>query len=151
MIYDTFDNIELYFNPKDTLYRALSYARDFDPSQPDGRYEIHGDAMFALVMTYDTKRADAGRFEAHRKCLDVQLLLVGNEFMDTFVVGKDVQPSRAYSEEGDLLFFPDPEYYSRIALYPGAFAILYPHDAHRPGCLVEARAEVRKMVIKVAI
>lgn len=82
MIYDTFRNLDLYFDKADPLHRALSFVAGFDRSLPDGRYDIDGDMIYAMAAAYDTKTAEEIKFEAHKKYIDIQLLLEGAEFLD---------------------------------------------------------------------
>ena len=45
----------------------------------DGRVEIDGDRVFALVQRYETVMTDAPRFEYHRKYIDIQYIVSGEE------------------------------------------------------------------------
>ncbi|MCE5186887.1 MAG: YhcH/YjgK/YiaL family protein [Planctomycetaceae bacterium] len=148
MIYDVFENIGLYCAENELLHKALSFALDFDRVKPDGRYEIDGDNIYALVMTYNTKSAAELKFETHRKYIDIQLLLEGREFCDvTHKFDLDVETD--YSEDRDVALYKANGGFSSIMLEPGNFAILYPNDKHRPSRKIEKFEQVRKMVIKV--
>jgi YhcH/YjgK/YiaL family protein len=148
MIYDVFANTRLYFGNKEILSKALDFAVHFDRSQPDGRYEIEGDKIYALVMTYSTKSAEELKFEAHKKYIDVQLLLDGQECLD-ITQDRKLDVEMAYSDEKDAALFKAPVVMSTVLLEPGNFAILYPDDIHRPCRKVKDAKQVRKMVIKV--
>lgn len=150
MIYDTFENMDLYFKETDKLYKALSFAVNFDQLQPDGRYDIDGDNIYALVMTYDTKDIEELKFEAHKKYIDVQLLLEGEEFIDVSL-NNALEVATQYSEQNDVTMLIPPEYFTSLLLTPGNFAVLYPHDIHQPGRQTEDNTQVRKMVIKVGM
>jgi YhcH/YjgK/YiaL family protein len=150
MIYDVFANRKLYFSKKDAFNKALDFAGRFDISQPDGRYEIDGDKLYAMVMTYQTKSADEARFEAHQKYIDIQLLLEGREFID-LSTGEKLGVDTAYSDEKDVVFFTSPAYFTSVLLEPGRFAVLYPDDIHRPCRRLDEPMQVRKIVIKVRI
>lgn len=148
MIYDVFANGKMYFNKKSVFGRALDFAVHFDRSQPDGKYEIDGDKLYAAVMTYQTRSAEEAKFEAHQKYIDIQLLLDGREFMD-ISIGEKLSVDTAYSDEKDVAFFKSPKYFTSVLLEPGRFAVLYPDDIHRPCRKIENPEQVRKMVIKV--
>lgn len=150
MIYDTFDNTKLYFSRKQAVSKALHYAAEFDRSGPDGRYDIDGDRIYALVMTYNTKSADELKFEAHKKYIDVQLLLEGQEFLDVSL-DKNLDVEMGFSEGKDAALFKAPKRFTAVLLEPGHFAVLYPDDYHRPSRKVESSQQVRKMVVKVQI
>ncbi|MBM2838908.1 MAG: beta-D-galactosidase, partial [Deltaproteobacteria bacterium] len=48
---------------------------------PDGRVDIDGDRVFALVQRYETVMTDAPRFEYHRKYIDIQYIVSGEEII----------------------------------------------------------------------
>jgi len=150
MIYDTFENMDLYFDKTAPLHRALSFAVGFDKSQPDGRYDIDGDNIYALVMSYDTKDGEEVKFESHKKYIDIQLLLEGVESLNVSL-DKNLNIDTLYSEQNDVALFTPPKYFASVLLEPGNFAVLYPDDTHQPGCRVEDKKQVRKMVIKVCV
>jgi beta-galactosidase beta subunit len=58
MICDKFENIGLYCQEGDALYRAIVYAQDFDGSLPDGVHEVEGRDIFAKVASYETSPAE---------------------------------------------------------------------------------------------
>lgn len=149
MIYSMFSS-KNDFRHNQKLAKALEFAVQFDRSQPDGRYEVDGDKIYALVMTYSTKSAEELKFEAHKKYIDMQLLLEGIEFCDaTQHCRLDI--AMAYSDEKDAALYEAPNFYSSVLLEPGNFVILYPEDIHRPSRKVVDSQQVRKMAIKVRI
>lgn len=150
MIYDRFENIDLYFGKDDKLYCVLQFAADFDTSQPDGKYEIEGNDIYAMVMSYDTKPADELKFEAHKKYIDVQLLLAGREFLDVSL-DNGLKIDTPYSEEKDVVLFDPAGNCTSVLLEDGNFVILYPHDVHQPGRQITGAESIRKMVIKVRV
>lgn len=150
MIYDVFENAGLYFDKSQRLMKAISFAIDFDNTKPDGKYEIEGDAIFAIVMTYNTKIVNELKFEGHKKYIDIQLLWDGQEYMDVSL-DKDLVVDTPYSEQNDVVLFNRPQHSTSVLLKSGNFAIVFPDDIHRPGRLVEQTGQVRKMVIKVRV
>jgi biofilm protein TabA len=114
----------------------------------DGRHPIDGDLVFALVQTYETGPAAAKQFEAHRKHIDIQYLVRGSEhILATGIDGLEV--AVPYSEEKDVLFFQEPKASTALRLDAGWFTLLFPQDAHKPGCQLDAPAGVKKVVVKV--
>ena len=150
MIYDTVENIDRYCGDGEPLRKALDFAIGFDPSQPDGRYEIDGDNIFANVMSYTTLAAEELKFEGHKNHIDVQLLLEGEELMDVYL-GTDLEVDTPYSEEADATLFKAPDCFSTVLLKPGCFAAIFPDDLHQPSRFVEAPKPVRKIVVKVRV
>ena len=56
-----------------------------------------------------------------------------------------------YSEEKDVMFFESPEVASTLIMKLGYFAVFFPHDIHRPNCLLRKSQNTRKVVVKVKI
>lgn len=150
MIYDLLSNAKLYFKNRDQLSRAVAFAIKSGSSTKDGRYVIDGEKMYAIVSSYKTRANIALPFEAHRKYIDLQCLLKGNERIDVTHEG-NFRTKNRYSAKKDILFIHPPEHYSSILLSPGLFTLLYPQDFHRPGQSAESPTEVRKLVIKIRI
>ena len=46
-------------------------------SLPEGRVEIDGARVFAMVQRYETLKTDAPKFECHRTYIDVQFIVSG--------------------------------------------------------------------------
>ena len=150
MIYDRFENLNLYCQPGSRLHRALVYARDVARTATDGRMDIDGDRLYASVASYETGSREERRFEAHRKYIDVQVLLEGEEIIDVSL-DKDLPAIEAYDEKRDVMFLKPPQQVASLVMTPGCFGVFYPHDTHRPGCHLRDKRRVRKIVMKVAV
>jgi YhcH/YjgK/YiaL family protein len=150
MIYDRFENLHLYCQPGTRLHRALVYARDAARTVADGRMDIDGERLYASVATYETGSREERRFEAHRKYIDVQVLLEGEECIDVSL-DQDLPVFESYDENRDVMFLKPPENVASLVMKPGHFGVFYPHDIHRPGCRLREKSRVRKIVMKVAV
>jgi YhcH/YjgK/YiaL family protein len=150
MIYDRFENLNRYCQAGSRLHQALVAARDAVPTVADGRIDIDGDRLYASVATYETGSRYERRFEAHRKYIDAQVLLEGEESIDVSL-GKDLPILEAYDETRDVMFLQAPPQFASLPMRPGRFAIFYPNDIHRPGCHLKEKRRVRKIVMKIAV
>lgn len=150
MIYDRFENLNLYCRPGDRLYTALVYARDVSRTVADGRGDIDGDRLYASVATYETGPRQERRFEAHRQYIDVQALLEGEEVIDA-ALDRELATLEGYDEKRDVMFLAPPPQFASLVMRPGWFAVFRPHDIHRPGCHLQGKRKVRKIVMKVAV
>ena len=116
---------------------------------PDGKYEIQGDDIFAKIMSYPLKEKDVTRYEAHEKYIDIQASLIGAEGMDFFYL-TDQKPLSEYNEEKDVTFYSNEESHTgHVDVYPGCFAVFFPHDVHKPQLKVGDIDNVKKIVIKI--
>lgn len=127
---------------------ALEFLADFDPGQDDGRIELDGERVIAIVERYESSPATGRPFEAHRRYIDIQCVLEGRErILHSPVDGLD--PLEEYAPDADVTFYDDPPASSSILVRPGEFVILFPEDGHKPGCMAGGRDAVRKIVVKV--
>ncbi|MBZ0156114.1 MAG: YhcH/YjgK/YiaL family protein [Alphaproteobacteria bacterium] len=150
MIVDSIENFRRYCAEGSRLHTGFTFLLGRKEELPDGRYPIDGDDVFALVQTYETDLPGKKRFEGHRKYIDIQYLLSGKEEIGWAPV-PGLEIASPYSEERDVLFFTESPFTSPLALVPGIFAVFFPEDAHRPGCVLSAPCSVRKIVVKVRV
>jgi len=138
--------------PVPGLAKALEFLRGPGVNAlADGRYELDGERVFALVQHYGTAAAGAPRFEAHRKYIDVQFIAVGAEVIGWAPLGR-LAVTEAYSAEKDVCFGTvPPGEWTPARLEAGQLAVLYPEDAHAPRLAAGAAALVVKIVVKVAV
>lgn len=152
MIYDVFGNMKLYCREGDALYRAIEYARRFDPSITDGIYEIEGRDIYARVLSYETQPASERSFEAHRDYLDVQVVLKGRERIDVALAKEhEFDEIVPYDPEKDVVLYAGVKDDVSIKMAPGRFAVLFPDDVHRPNCDLQGTSRVRKICVKVRV
>ncbi len=149
MIFDDLSQASLYRNSAPGLDLAFDYLASFDPSTPDGRYDIDGDRVFALVQSMNTYAAAERQYEAHLKYTDVQYLVSGEEFIFHSPLSR-LQPATDYNEAKDCRMYTGPDE-QPLCLTPGYFTVLFPHDAHKPGIAPAQSAPIRKVVIKVRV
>ena len=113
-----------------------------------GHYEIEKNA-YANIDVYETKQIENCRFEAHKKHIDIQLLLSGCEELDyTRIDGLDV--SEDYDEARDIMFFANTSDCDKVILKPEKFAFIFPHEAHKPQIASGGISQkVKKVVVKI--
>lgn len=111
--------------------------------------ELSG-GTFALEQVYLTKPRAEGVFETHRKYVDVQVLLAGEEFMEVTHPGSLIIRD-AYNPERDATFYLDVPHASRLHLRAGDAAIYFPDDAHMGALQIAGPQLVRKAVLKVPV
>jgi YhcH/YjgK/YiaL family protein len=149
MIFDKISNSGKYKCLSPRLAKGLEYISVTDFSRMEaGKYELDGEALIAIVSEYETKSSGQCALEAHCKYLDIQYMLVGEEYVGLNFLHKQV-PSKAYSDADDYALYTDS--CSMVKLTAGHFAIFYPEDLHMPGVQIENPARIRKVIIKVLI
>ncbi len=120
--------------------------------QSDGRIEIDGDKVFALLQSYKTKLPQSAiPFEGHRKYIDVQYVIEGKETMYWTPTNR-LTPTVAYDDAKDIWFSHTPRGdAATIVAVPGQPVVFFPEDAHAPSHTVDQPARVRKIIVKVAV
>ena len=110
-----------------------------------------GGGVFVIEQAYATRIRADGFFESHRKYIDVQAILEGEEMMEVSDISR-MTVKRPYQEPRDLIIYEDNTGASLLRLYPGEVAVFYPADVHMPTMRVRADAvNVRKCVVKVPV
>ncbi|MBE6907375.1 MAG: DUF386 domain-containing protein [Ruminococcaceae bacterium] len=129
---------------------AIEYLETADiDSFADGKYEIKGDDVYAMVSSYTTFPAQEREYETHDRYADIQYVFSGKE--DAFYADKrGLSSTGAYIPDKDKQNFVG-EQQAVIRLQPGVAAIFLPNDAHKVCCAVDQPEPVRKFLIKVKI
>jgi biofilm protein TabA len=149
MIIDTIDN-GLSLLPEN-LKRALSMLQNKDVlASSDGKHTVDGDNLFYITAHYSTKPIEQCKFEAHRKYIDIQCILKGEEIIGYANVN-ELKVSEKYSDDKDIEFYQPYEGMSKLVLKQGTFCVFYPHDAHMPCCQTTKQSEIHKIVFKVRV
>ena len=151
MIVDKICNIEKYEGLRINANKILEFVQKVEDSNlADGRYEILGEDLFALVQTYETNSESQCRFETHNKYIDVQYIRQGKEVMnyklkDKLVVSEDL------SETKDVIFYENPKDYTSVLVEEGSFALFLTDDGHMPGVEYGEKETVKKIVFKIRL
>jgi YhcH/YjgK/YiaL family protein len=148
MVIDRIANAHLYRPLGPQITRALDFIRDTElASLEPGRHAIDGDDVYALVSEYPSKRPEEGRWEAHRRYLDLQSVVSGTERIG--YAPAEGLAAGPYDEAQDIIWLEGSG--DLLTLVPGRFMLLWPGDAHMPGIAVGLPAPVRKVVLKIRL
>jgi YhcH/YjgK/YiaL family protein len=149
MIVDQIQNASLYERLGDRIAAGLrALQTDALLCAEPGRIELLGSDLIALPQSYVTKPHDQGKWEAHRKYIDIQYMVEGAEVMGCAPVGA-LRVTEPYNEEKDFLLLAGDGDFFKVSA--GMFAIFFPHDAHMPQLAAGTPAPVRKIVLKVRV
>jgi len=114
------------------------------------RVELAG-GMYAMEQVYLTKARPDGFFESHRKYIDMQVVLVGEELMEVAEISR--LPVRVDYDAGkDVILYADFAAASLLRFRAGEAGVYFPVDGHMPGLRAGAEGQlVRKTVVKVPV
>jgi YhcH/YjgK/YiaL family protein len=160
------------FGPYSTLVTQLPYSAQFAAafdyvgeimragSTPRARIEAMApgssekielaDGTFAIEQVYFTKPRPEGFFESHRKYIDVQIVVAGEELMEVEDISR-LAVSHDYDAERDLIKYAETSAASRLAMRAGDIALFYPSDGHMPSLQLGSPVLVHKTVVKVPV
>ena len=71
--------------------------------------EIDGEKVFALVQKYETVVMDVPKFETHKKYIDVQYIVSGEEIIGWAPYGQDTTATETYDVLKDICFRTVPK------------------------------------------
>ena len=108
------------------------------------------DYIFALEQVFYTKDRELCFIESHRKYIDFQLILSGNEQMEYVDIDK-LEIETSYDQEKDLIVYKFTDNTSKFLLQKEDLAIFFPDDAHIGLSKFEDSELVYKTVIKLPI
>lgn len=150
MIFDDIKNIKKYAEIDEKIAEFIS---GLNADVPCGRIYLSDDGLtYANVDEYTTKLHENCKLEAHKKYIDIQIMLDGVEELDyTDVEGLEV--SEAYDAARDVMFFAKTErVLNKVVLTAGKFVLLYPHEAHQPQMAYKnSPTAVKKVVVKIPV
>jgi YhcH/YjgK/YiaL family protein len=140
-----------YFGNKERWDKAFAYLKNTDLTALEvKKHVIDEDRLYATVTEYFTKSRDVARFEAHRKYIDIQYVIRGEEMIGVAPATSKGEILQAYDESKDLEFMTVNDGVELHAT-PQKFFLFFPSDIHRPSLSVGDSLQVKKIVVKVKI
>ncbi|MGB8518131.1 MAG: YhcH/YjgK/YiaL family protein [Gallionella sp.] len=148
MIFSNLAKTSAYASLHPLFPRVFDYIRDTDlDGLAPGVHQIIEQKLFVIVENTRARKREEAKLEAHRKYIDIQLVLQGVDEMGWKPLADCHQPLSEYDEERDIRFFADtPDKWIVTPAYH--FCIFFPEDAHAP--LVGSGA-IRKVIFKIAV
>ena len=128
--------------------KVFAYLEESDPEQlVKGKYSLAGDSLYVIVDEYRTEYIEKRDFEAHRRYIDLQYVISGQETIGVSPL-KDYEVLKPYVEETDIAFYEMEGGVYRHA-DERVFFIFFPGDAHKPCISVDQSIPVKKIVFKI--
>ena len=129
--------------------KAFAFLKNTDLNKiAKGKYPIDGENVYASVTADSSKNFDKTNWESHRKYIDIQYVINGEEKIGVYPVSK-ATVTKEYDDKKDAAnYSADGKLYSAT---PGTFFIFFPSDAHRPNITPDGNKVVKKIVIKVRV
>ncbi|WP_158264468.1 YhcH/YjgK/YiaL family protein [Photobacterium rosenbergii] len=123
--------------------------RKIQTNSKNGTYPVIGDDVFYFIVDDKTKHLSETKSEIHRRYVDVQIVLEGEE-----MYGYSLSPFNSISEdfitEKDIAFGKDIIDEQFTTLYKDDFIIFNTNQPHRPLVAPSEPQSVKKVVIKIS-
>lgn len=149
MIYGNTAQLRDYEFLDEQLKECFAYVKDHDLSSFEkGSYVIDGERLFVNIVEYTTTTAEDRFWEAHKKYLDVHVMLHGTEQIDIGFIQNMEQ--KEFVEKDDFLPL-EGEKSGTVILRDGDFLICWPGDGHRTAVAAEEPETIKKAIFKVRI
>ena len=130
----------------DKVFKFLSDSGKLATLAP-GKYPIDGKNAYASITYAPSKTFETSKWESHRKYIDLQYIINGEEKIGVVPVSK-AAVTEPYNEAKDVAHYSaDGAYYVAT---PKEFFLFFPADVHRPGIKIDGYDNVKKLVIKIA-
>ena len=131
------------------IKKCIAYANEHDLfSYEKGSHEIEGDQLFVNIVEYETTLPENRFWEAHRKYLDVHVMLHGEEQIDLNFISNLAE--KEFVEQDDFLPL-EGEPNSHVELRNNDFLVCYPGDGHRTAVQADEPCKIKKAIFKVLI
>lgn len=148
MITDRLTNAHLYVSLGPRIRRGFEYLQQTDLlALPTGRFDLDGVNLYVMSQEYNSKLTEQGKWEAHRRYIDLQYIVSGTERIGYAHLSRlspgeydSVKDFHALTGLGDY-----------VTMSAGDFMLLFTEDAHMPGMAVVDPAPVKKVVVKIAV
>jgi YhcH/YjgK/YiaL family protein len=150
MILDSLDSSTLYSDINPLFKKSFDFLKKTDFTKLElGKHVLEGDDLFLIYMEYESKEPSECKMENHKKYIDIQYMLTGEELIgiSTF---HDQVATVPYDEKTDVAFYKN-EYTTLLKLEQGHFAIFFPQDLHMPCMRTTTAVQVKKAVFKIKV
>ena len=146
MIIDEFSNIKKYTNLIGNLDMGLEAIKNVNGLSVV-RYEFDGG--FFLVQEGYTKPLEEGLFETHKKYIDIQIIVSGEEEI-AWLPLKELHQETEYDVKSDKQKFKGSHMH-HITITKDMFWIAFPWDGHQAVSHANEEQHYRKIVLKLPV
>ena len=148
MILSEFQNKDRYINLHPLFEKGFTFLEKENLSQlPEGKLEIDGDDLFAIISKPGTSAEKILKLEAHKKYIDIHYIIAGTELFGWKNLKDCKHMEGEFDFEKDFVLYNDQDFTSFL-LNKYNFVVVYPEDAHSPGIKTE---HLHKVVLKIKL
>ena len=145
MIIDTLDKLGFYASLNPLFADIVDFLKTNDLNKlEEGKHFIKENDLFVNIQTAKGKSRGEAKLETHRKMIDIQIPLSGEETYGYTPLCN--LPDLEYNEEKDIIKYEGlADTY--VTCKPGEMAIFFPQDGHAP--CISAEPTIKKAIFKI--
>lgn len=134
---------------KETWDKAFAFLKNTDlKTLAAGKHAIDGELVFASVTENPSKDFDSTSWESHKKYIDLQYVIEGEELIGIHPAAK-ATVTKGYDARKDVMNYTVVG--KAFSATPDTFFLFFPSDAHRPNITPGGNKVVKKIVIKIKV
>ena len=118
-----------------TIFRITIWITEFD-----------GKNVYINKVAIEPKKAENILFEVHKKYIDIQIDLEGNEILQT--TNKNLKNEHDFDEAGDYALYSSDVIQTECFLEPKECVVYFPDEIHKPG-VKNSSEKITKCIVKV--
>lgn len=146
VIFDLIENLDEYISLNPKIANGLEKLNEVEIDYNE-RFDFDGGYLFFQEGT--TTHIDEGTFEAHKKYIDIQIVLDGSEYVAWAPINQLVVDVEYNAEKDVVRLNGSPKAIMKIN--KGMAYICLPHDGHKALKYINKATKYNKAVIKIEI
>ncbi len=152
MIYATLETIDRYSEILHGIDKVIDYARELNKADfVKGRVDVDGERVYLNLAEYETHPKEGALSEAHRVYADVMVMVEGTETVYVKPASHLSRVMKKYDSSIEAILAKTDDDAFGIRLTEGDVLVLFPEDAHTPGCDADGVSHVKKIIGKVML
>ena len=149
MIFDSIYNYKNYIGYPE-LYDVLSFLANLKEGElVKPNTVLIPDRIFCNLVKFVSKQEKECKYEAHKKYIDVHMIIEGKESIDVSFC--DDMQIKSFDENRDFMELTGEEKATVNLINKGDFLICYPEDAHRTAIICQQSQTIKKAIFKIKL
>lgn len=150
MIFGNINQEKTYEFLPENVKACFKYVKEHDLlNYEKGTHKIDGDNLYVNVAEYTTVKREERFWEAHKKYIDVHMIIEGKESIDVSFC--DDMQIKSFDENRDFVELIGEEKATVNLINKGDFLICYPEDAHRTAIICQQSQTIKKAIFKIKL
>ena len=152
MIVTDLTSLDFKYNLPKVLADVCDYLNTLDLTLLESGTHQIDENISMNVFTPETALPSEKKAELHRKFIDIQVLISGEECIEYGVNNPNLKNYTEYNEKDDYQLIDDIPNKSMVKLSPKMAVVFFPYEPHKPCCHYNGNSkQIKKLVVKVPL